>query len=85
MFATRLIGSLLAWEQGVRNTARDEDSGVSALVDDVFYIIKKCSRRALVTASLNAMGDVVMYANTLLVTTYKDALVGMLDAADRSR
>ena len=71
-------------EKGVRNTARDEDSGVSALVDDVFYIIKKCSRRALVTASLNAMGDVVMYANTLLVTTYKDALVGMLDAADRS-
>jgi len=37
-----------------------------------------------VTSSLNAMGDVIMYAHTLLVTTYKDALHSMLAASDRS-
>ena len=71
-------------EKGIRNTERDEDEPVSALVDEVFYVLKKCTRRALVTSSLNAMGDVIMYAHTLLVTSYKDALVGMLAASDRS-
>lgn len=71
-------------EKGIRNTDREEDSSVSALVDEVFYVLKKCTRRALVTSSLNAMGDVIMYAHTLLVTTYKDALHTMLAATDRS-
>ena len=52
----------------------------SPLVDEVFYVLKKCTRRALVTSSLNAMGDVIMYAHTLLVTTYKDSLHSMLAA-----
>ena len=52
----------------------------SRLVDEVFYVLKKCTRRALVTSSLNVMGDVIMYAHTLLVTTYKDALHSMLAA-----
>jgi hypothetical protein len=71
-------------EKGIRNTERDEDEPVSALVDEVFFVLKKCTRRALVTSSLNAMGDVIMYAHTLLVTSYKDALAAMLAASDRS-
>ena len=58
---------------------------VSPLVDEVFYVLKKCTRRALVTSSLNAMGDVIMYAHTLLVTTYKEALEALLAASDRSQ
>ena len=58
---------------------------MSGLVDEVFYVLKKCTRRALVTSSLNAMGDVIMFAHTLLVTTYKEALEALLAAGDRSQ
>jgi hypothetical protein len=59
-------------------------AAVSALVDEVFYVLKKCTRRALVTCSLNAMGDITIYAHTLIVSTYKDALQAQLAANDRS-
>ena len=57
---------------------------MSAMVDEVFFILKKCARRALATSSLNAMGHVIMYCHTVLVSTYKDALDALLAATDKS-
>ncbi|EKX43979.1 component of oligomeric golgi complex 4, partial [Guillardia theta CCMP2712] len=71
-------------EKAIKSRERDDETLVSALVDEVFFVLKKCSRRALATSSLNAMGDVIMYAHSMLVTTYKEALEAMLAATDRS-
>lgn len=56
---------------------------VSSLVDEVFFVLKRSTHRAVRTSSLNAMGDVIMYVSTLLVTTYKEALEYLLASTDR--
>ena len=46
----------------------------SSMVDDVFYILRMCSYRALDTASLQALTAVLGQLNTLLATNLAQAL-----------
>lgn len=46
----------------------------SSMVDDVFYILRMCSYRALETANLQALTAVLGQLNTLLATNLAQAL-----------
>lgn len=46
----------------------------SSMVDDVFYILRMCSYRALDTANLQALTAVLGQLNTLLATNLAQAL-----------
>ena len=46
----------------------------SSMVDDVFYILRMCSYRAMDTANLQALTAVLGQLNTLLATNLAQAL-----------
>lgn len=57
-----------------------EGTMTTSMVDDVFYILKKCSERAMSTCDANAASAVVNLVNSLLSTRYRDHLVSELEA-----
>uniref|UniRef100_UPI00358E2815 conserved oligomeric Golgi complex subunit 4-like n=1 Tax=Myxine glutinosa TaxID=7769 RepID=UPI00358E2815 len=50
----------------------------SSMVDDVFFIIKKCVGRALASSSVDCLCAMINHATTLLDTHFRELLVGRL-------
>lgn len=51
-----------------------EDALTTSMVDDVFFILQKCGRRALATANLQCLCAVLGQLNNLLSNSLRSAL-----------
>ncbi|KFD71309.1 hypothetical protein M514_03559 [Trichuris suis] len=61
---------------------RDEDALCSSIVDDVFFIIRKCIRRALSSSNVDCVGAMLNHACSLLEKCYLTELKGRLKPAN---
>lgn len=60
------------------------DALTSSMVDDAFYILKKCGSRALATGSVQCVAALLGELNDLLANSYRGALqVGACKVAGR--
>lgn len=55
--------------------------GVSSMVDDVFFILKKCTERAFSTSNVNGACAIINHLNSVLQSKYKDSLVTKMNDA----
>ena len=53
----------------------DPDQLVSTMVDDVFFVVQKCTRRALATQQVDCICAVFNNANTVLEEDFGSVLV----------
>ncbi len=52
-----------------------QGSLTTTMVDDVFFILQKCSRRALASGRVMSIAAVFSHCNILLSSVYKEALM----------
>ena len=56
----------------------DESSITSSMVDDAFFIIKKCVRRALSSSSVDGVCAMLNHANSVLEQDFREILYSKL-------
>jgi hypothetical protein len=61
-------------EKGIEIDAWKANSLASSMVDDIFFILQKCSQRGLATANLQCVGAIMGQINTALSTSLRAAL-----------
>lgn len=57
-----------------------QTSQTSTMVDDIFFLLKKCTERACSTGSAHTACAIVNHLNFILARDYKDVLLGQLRA-----
>uniref|UniRef100_A0A5S6QN16 Conserved oligomeric Golgi complex subunit 4 n=1 Tax=Trichuris muris TaxID=70415 RepID=A0A5S6QN16_TRIMR len=68
--------------KALRLEYRDDDALCSSIVDDVFFIVRKCIRRALSSANVDCVGAMLNHACSLLEKYYLAELKGRLKPAN---
>jgi len=61
-------------EKGIEIDAWKVNCLASSMVDDIFFILQKCSQRGLATANLQCVGAIMGQINTALSTSLRAAL-----------
>lgn len=61
-------------EKGIEIDSWSNNALASSMVDDVFFILQKCSQRGLATASLQCVGAIMGQINSVLASSLRAAL-----------
>ena len=61
-------------EKGIEIDAWANNALASSMVDDVFFILQKCSQRGLATGSLQCVGAIMGQINSVLSSSLRAAL-----------
>ena len=68
----------LSFAQAVNMDVVEASSRTSSMVDDAFFIIKKCVRRALSSSSVDGMCAMLNHANSVLEQDFREMLYSRL-------
>ena len=66
-------------DKAISMDACDIESQTSSMVDDVFFVLQKSLRRALLTGNINLMCAVLNNATSMLTSIYKNMLKEKLE------